>query len=112
MGGASPHRRQGPRLRVLRSQKLALKRGSVYALPLSETAKGQGVAWRNHPLLFIRPSPARPRRGLALPPEFRGTVWSSMDRVFFAILAALGALLHFYRRGLHRPSPPSHRTRT
>src|SRR5450432_3643800 len=66
----------------LRSQKLALKRGSVYALPLNDTAKGK-VSLGEITLLFqFVPPPPAPTR-MALPPEFRGTVWSSMDHVFF-----------------------------
>jgi TonB family protein len=78
---------------ALRNQKLAVKRGSVYALQLNDTAKGK-VALGEVTLLFqFVPPPPAPTR-MALPAEFRGTVWSSMDHVFFAILAA-SVLLNF-----------------
>jgi TonB family protein len=78
---------------ALRSQKLAQKRGSVYALQLNDTAKGK-VSLGEVTLLFqFVPPPPAPAR-MALPAEFRGTVWSSMDHVFFAILVA-SVLLNF-----------------
>jgi TonB family protein len=78
---------------ALRSQKVAQKRGSVYALQLDESAKGK-VSLGEVILLFqFVPPPPAPTR-MALPAEYRGTVWSSMDHVFFAILAA-SVLLNF-----------------
>ena len=78
---------------ALRSQKLAQKRGSVYALQLDDSAKGK-VSLGEVTLLFqFVPPPPAPTR-MALPPEFRGTLWTSMDHVFFAILAA-SVLLNF-----------------
>jgi TonB family protein len=78
---------------TLRSQKLAQKRGSVYALQLDDSAKGK-VALGEITLLFqFVPPPPAPTR-MALPPEFRGTLWTSLDHVFFAILAA-SVLLNF-----------------
>lgn len=72
---------------ALRSQKVAQKRGSVYALQLDERAKGK-VALGEVTLLFqFVPPPPAPTR-MALPPEYRGTLWTSLDHVFFAILAA------------------------
>ncbi len=72
---------------TLRSQKLAQKRGSVYALQLDESAKGKVVLGEVTLLFQFVPPPPAPTR-MALPPEFRGTVWSSLDHVFFGILAA------------------------
>ena len=78
---------------ALRSQKLAIKKGSVYAFQLNDTAKGK-VSLGEVTLLFqFVPPPPAPTR-MALPPEYRGTVWSSMDHVFFAILA-VSVLLNF-----------------
>jgi len=71
---------------ALRAQKVAQKRGSVYALRLDDSAKGK-VALGEITLLFqFVPPPPAPTR-IALPPEFRGTVWSSLDHLFFGILA-------------------------
>lgn len=78
---------------ALRSQKLAQKRGSVYALQLDDSAKGK-VSLGEVTLLFqFVPPPPAPTR-MALPPEFRGTLWTSLDHVFFTILAA-SVLLNF-----------------
>jgi TonB family protein len=78
---------------ALRSQKLAQKRGSVYALQLDDSAKGK-VSLGEVTLLFqFVPPPPSPTR-MALPPEFRGTLWTSLDHVFFTILAA-SVLLNF-----------------
>jgi TonB family protein len=72
---------------TLRSKGMAQKRGSVYALQLNDTARGK-VALGEITLLFqFVPPRAAPAR-MALPAEFRGTVWSSLDHLFFAILAA------------------------
>jgi hypothetical protein len=77
----------------LRTQKVAQKRGSVYALRLDDSAKGK-VALGEITLLFqFVPPPPAPTR-IALPPEFRGTVWSSLDHLFFGILA-LSLLVNF-----------------
>ncbi len=78
---------------ALRSQKLAQKRGSVYALQLDDSAKGK-VSLGEVTLLFqFVPPPPAPTR-MALPPEFRGTLWTSLDHLFFTILAA-SVLLNF-----------------
>jgi len=78
---------------ALKSQGVALRRGSVYALRLDDSAKGK-VALGEITLLFqFVPPPPAPTR-IALPPEFRGTVWSSLDHLFFGILA-LSLLLNF-----------------
>jgi TonB family protein len=71
---------------ALRSQGLAQKRGPVYAVQLNDTAKGK-VSIGEITLLFqFVPPPPTPTR-MALPAEYRGTLWSSLDHVFFAILA-------------------------
>jgi TonB family protein len=78
---------------ALRAQKLAQKRGSVYALQLDDSAKGK-VSLGEVTLLFqFVPPPPAPTR-MALPPEYRGTLWTSLDHVFFGILAA-SVLLNF-----------------
>ncbi len=78
---------------TLRTQKLAQKRGSVYALQLDESAKGK-VSLGEVTLLFqFVPPPPAPVR-MALPAEFRGTLWSSLDHTFFGILA-LSVLFFF-----------------
>jgi outer membrane biosynthesis protein TonB len=77
----------------LKSKGLVQKRGSVWVLPLDESAKGK-VSLGEVTLLFQfvspRPEPAR----IELPPEVRGTVWRSIDHLFFGILAA-SLFLHF-----------------
>jgi len=77
----------------LKSKGLVQKRGSVWALPLDESAKGK-VSVGEVTLLFQfvapRPEPAR----IELPAEVRGTVWRSIDHLFFGILAA-SLFLHF-----------------
>jgi hypothetical protein len=77
----------------LKSKGLVQKRGSVWALPLDESAKGK-VSLGEVTLLFQfvspRPEPAR----IELPPEVRGTVWRSIDHLFFGILAA-SLFVHF-----------------
>ena len=78
---------------ALRAQKVAQKRGSLYALQLDDTAKGK-VSLGDVSLLFqFVPPPPMPTR-MALPAEFRGTVWNSLDHLFFTILAA-SVLLNF-----------------
>ncbi len=77
----------------LRSQGLAKKRGNVFVLPLNDTAKGK-VSLGEVTLLFQfvnpPPEPAKPE----LPPTIRGSVWQSMDQVFFVILSA-SLFFHF-----------------
>jgi len=77
----------------LKTKGLVQKRGSVWALPLDESAKGK-VSLGEVTLLFQfvapRPEPAR----IELPADVRGTVWRSIDHLFFGILAA-SLFLHF-----------------
>src|SRR5271165_2793017 len=78
---------------TLRNQKVAQKRGSVYVLQLNESAKGK-VSLGEVTLLFqFVPPPPSPVR-MALPAEYRGTVWSQMDHLFFGILA-ISVLFNF-----------------
>jgi outer membrane biosynthesis protein TonB len=77
----------------LKTKGLVQKRGSVWALLLDESAKGK-VSLGEVTLLFQfvapRPEPAR----IELPADVRGTVWRSIDHLFFGILAA-SLFLHF-----------------
>jgi TonB family protein len=78
---------------ALRSQGLAKKRGNVHVLPLPETARGT-IRLGEVTLLFqFAPPPPEPRQ-TELPPSIKGSVWQSMDRLFFGILAA-SIFLHF-----------------
>jgi hypothetical protein len=87
----------------LKGKGLVQKRGSVWVLPLDESAKGK-VSLGEVTLLFqfvsTPPEPAR----IELPPEVRGTVWRSIDHLFFAILA-LSLFLHFAAAALIMLSP-------
>lgn len=78
---------------ALKTKNLVSRRGAVWVLPLDESARGK-VSLGEVTLLFQfvspRPEPAR----VALPDELRGSVWSSIDHLFFAILAA-SLFLHF-----------------
>lgn len=77
----------------LKTKNLVTRRGNVWVLPLDESARGK-VSLGEVTLLFQfvspRPEPAR----VALPDELRGSVWSSIDHLFFGILAA-SLFLHF-----------------
>jgi TonB family protein len=77
----------------LKTKKLVTRRGNVWTLPLDESARGK-VSLGEVTLLFQfvspRPEPAR----VALPADLRGSVWSSIDHLFFGILAA-SLFLHF-----------------
>jgi len=90
----------------LKSKGLVQKRGSVWALPLDESAKGK-VSVGEVTLLFQfvapRPEPAR----IELPAEVRGTVWRSIDHLFFGILA-VSLFLHFAGAAciMLSPKPP------
>lgn len=77
----------------LRSQGLAKKRGNVYVLPLSEAAKGK-ISLGEVTLLFqfVNPPPEPPKP--ELPVNIKGSIWASMDQIFFGILAA-SLMLHF-----------------
>jgi TonB family protein len=90
----------------LKGKGLVQKRGSVWALPLDESAKGK-VSLGEVTLLFQfvapRPEPAR----IELPPEVRGTVWRSIDHLFFGILA-VSLFIHFAGAAciMLSPKPP------
>jgi hypothetical protein len=77
----------------LRSQGLAKKRGNGFVLALTDGAKGK-VSLGEITLLFQfvkpRPEPVQTE----LPPSLKGSVWQSMDRLFFVMLAG-SLLLHF-----------------
>ncbi|HET9037590.1 MAG TPA: AgmX/PglI C-terminal domain-containing protein [Myxococcaceae bacterium] len=77
----------------LKSKRLVQKRGSVWALALDESAKGK-VSLGEVTLLFQFVSPPPEPARIELPPEVRGTVWRSIDHLFFGILAA-SLFLHF-----------------
>ncbi len=78
---------------TLRTQKLAQRRGSVFALQLDESAMGKVVLGEVTLLFQFVPPPPAPSR-MALPAEYRGTLWSSLDHLFFGILAA--SVLFFF----------------
>ena len=77
----------------LKSRGLVQKRGSVWALPLDESAKGK-VSLGEVTLLFQFVSPRPETARIELPADVRGTVWRSIDHLFFGILAA-SLFLHF-----------------
>ena len=71
---------------ALRSQGMARKRGSLYALPLSEKARGKVVLGEVTLLFqFVKPppEPIKPE----LPASAKGSLWRSMDQLFFLVLA-------------------------
>lgn len=80
-------------LASLKAQGVAKKRGEVYALPLTDASKGK-VSLGEVTVLFQfvapQPEPARPE----LPPAAKGSVWQSMDQLFFIILAC-SLFIHF-----------------
>jgi hypothetical protein len=78
---------------ALRAQGLARRRGNVYVLPLTDAAKGK-ISLGEVTLLFqfVAPQPEPPKP--ELPPAVRGSVFQSMDQMFFGILAA-SLFLHF-----------------
>jgi hypothetical protein len=90
----------------LKSKGLVQKRGNVWALPLDESSKGK-VSLGEVTLLFQfvtpRPEPAR----IELPADVRGTLWTSIDHLFFGILAA-SLFLHFAGAAciMLSPKPP------
>jgi hypothetical protein len=90
----------------LKTKGLVQKRGSVWALPLDESAKGK-VSLGEVTLLFQfvapRPEPAR----IELPADVRGTVWRSIDHLFFGILA-VSLFIHFAGAAciMLSPKPP------
>ena len=90
----------------LKSRNLASRRGSVWALPIDEYTKGK-ISLGEVTLLFqFVPPPPEPAR-IELPAEVRGTVWRSIDHLFFGILAA-SLFLHFAGAAciMLSPKPP------
>ena len=77
----------------LKTKGLVQRRGSVWALPLDESSRGK-VSLGEVTLLFQFVSPPPEPARIELPPEVRGTVWRSIDHLFFGILAA-SLFLHF-----------------
>ena len=91
---------------TLKSRNLVQKRGSVWALSLDESTKGK-VSLGEVTLLFqFVPPPPEPAR-IELPPDVRGTVWRSIDHLFFGILAA-SLFVHFAGAAciMLSPKPP------
>jgi hypothetical protein len=87
----------------LRSQGLAKKRGGLYVLPLNDGAKGKVVLGEVTLLFqFVKPlpEPAKP----ALPPSVKGSLWQSVDQLFFIVLAG-SLLVHFSGAGYLACSP-------
>lgn len=78
---------------ALKSKGLAQKRGSVWALPLDTSSKGK-VSLGEVTLLFQFVSPPPEPARIDLPADMRGSVWRSIDHLFFGILAA-SLFLHF-----------------
>jgi hypothetical protein len=78
---------------TLRQQDLAKKRGDLYVLPLTDSSKGK-VSLGELTLLFqFVPPPLEPVKA-ELPPLIRGSLWQSVDQLFFLIF--MGSLvLHF-----------------
>ncbi|HVP59366.1 MAG TPA: AgmX/PglI C-terminal domain-containing protein, partial [Myxococcaceae bacterium] len=91
---------------ALKSKGLAQRRGSVWALPLDQSARGK-ISLGEVTLLFqfVNPPPEPAR--IELPAEVRGTVWRSIDHLFFGILAA-SLFLHFAGAAciILSPKPP------
>jgi TonB family protein len=87
----------------LKSKGLVQKRGSVWALPLDESAKGK-VSLGEVTLLFQFVSPPPEPARIELPADVRGTIWTSIDHLFFGILAA-SLFLHFLAAALIALSP-------
>jgi len=90
----------------LKSKNLAQKRGNVWALPLDASAKGK-VSLGEVTLLFQFVSPPPEPARIELPPDVRGTVWRSIDHLFFGILAA-SLFVHFTGAAciILSPKPP------
>jgi len=77
----------------LRAQGLAKKRGNVFVLPLNEGAKGKVVLGEVTLLFQFTKPPPEPVK-TELPPSAKGSIWHSMDRLFFIVLAG-SLLFHF-----------------
>src|SRR5215813_1617412 len=93
MNGRVANRKGDFDFAALKTKGLVQKRGSVWALPLDESAKGK-VSLGEVTLLFQFVAPPPEPARIELPPEVRGTVWRSIDHLFFAILA-VSLFLHF-----------------
>jgi hypothetical protein len=78
---------------ALKAQGLAKRDRDGYAVPLTDQSKGK-IALGEVTLLFqfVTPPPEAPKP--ALPPNAKGSIWNTMDRVFFGILAGV-LLLNF-----------------
>jgi TonB family protein len=78
---------------ALRSQGLATRRGDLYVLPLQESARGK-VELGDVTLFFQFVAPPLEDAKPVLPADIRVSMWKTMDRVFFGILAA-SLFIHF-----------------
>ena len=90
----------------LKTKGLVQKRGSVWALPLDESAKGK-VSLGEVTLLFQFVAPPPEPARIELPAEVRGTIWRSIDHLFFGILA-VSLFIHFAGAAciMLSPKPP------
>src|SRR5262249_38929506 len=79
------------------------KRGSVWALPLDESAKGK-VSLGEVTLLFQFVAPPPEPARIELPAEVRGTVWRSIHHLFFGILAG-SLFIRFPGAAIIMPTP-------
>ncbi len=77
----------------LRTQGLAKKRGNVYVLALNDSAKGK-ISFGEITLLFQFVSPPPVPVKPELPLNIKGSLWKSMDQLFFLILGS-SLLFHF-----------------
>ena len=91
---------------ALKTKGLVQKRGSVWTLPLDESAKGK-VSLGEVTLLFQFVAPPPEPARIELPAEVRGTVWRSIDHLFFGILA-VSLFIHFAGAAciMLSPKPP------
>ncbi len=92
----------------LRSQGLAKKRGNVYVLPLTDSAKGK-ISLGEVTLLFQFVTPPPEPVKTELPPAIKGSFWQSVDQLFFVILVS-SLVLHFSGATciMLSPKPPEH----
>src|SRR5215470_9369368 len=90
----------------LKSKGLVQKRGGAWALTLDDSAEGK-VSIGEVTLLFQFVAPPPEPARIELPPEVRGTVWRSIDHLFFGILA-VSLFLHFAGAAciMLSPKPP------
>ncbi|NMO23552.1 TonB family protein [Pyxidicoccus fallax] len=77
----------------LRAQGMATRRGDHYVLPLQESARGK-VELGDATLFFQFVAPPPEDAKPVLPADVKVSMWKTMDRVFFGILAA-SLFLHF-----------------